>query len=491
VAKIKIPRDGFIEGVNDLGLGNEAKVVDEIIEKSKEANIKDEQQELGKSLRNKLNSFSNMNTPKAWVYHMADEFMSEVRVFNDVVYARHEDDGVYKYNPLCIGQKFKKKHPLLDETDINKIISEIKYRTYPSPELPIELDYINFKNVRYHIDTKKYQKYKNDDLIFHKLNANYNEKTPTNNQLVDDFISNLVGGGEDEIKMIWEMIGYCLIPGNRMQKSHIMLGHAGTGKSVLLKLLEAIVGKENTMAVSLDALTDSTVLASIFGKQLCVIDEADNKKVQDISGFKTITSEGSIQAKFLYQEPFMFRYTGKLVMSGNDMPKIFDSGEAVNRRMIIIPCSTSPLQVKKDYDLERKLLEHIEYFVLRGLQAYHEVVERNDFFRSQRSLEYSHQGKLETVPCLEFIEALSCRRLDGTKTSTVYENYVLWNEKKGNAAVSKKVFDGHMRSIFEYKTKQIREDGERVYIFTDIKRINGYDDNEDTDDNYEQMGLPF
>ena len=65
------------------------------------------------------------------------------------------------------------------------------------------------------------------------------------------FLEESMDGDMDQVKLIQEMMGYFLIPVNAAQKCFVIVGAAGAGKSVLLRVLnEVLLGKQNVSNVS-------------------------------------------------------------------------------------------------------------------------------------------------------------------------------------------------------------------------------------------------
>jgi hypothetical protein len=67
------------------------------------------------------------------------------------------------------------------------------------------------------------------------------------------------------IAVIQELFGYCLIPGNSFHKFFLFEGQGANGKSVGLKMLEAMLGRENISSVPL-GIRGAVQLVSTIGK---------------------------------------------------------------------------------------------------------------------------------------------------------------------------------------------------------------------------------
>jgi putative DNA primase/helicase len=401
----------------------------------------------------------------------------DVKIFNRNIYVKR--DGIWTVDNLALRHKLNSLWRNCTRHDEMEVINKLLGITGGGDDLEVDKHHINFANGKYNLADKTLRGYTDEDIIFTRFNCEYHKDAPSDCAVVDDFISYLVCGNKDEARMIWEMIGYVLTPTNAKQKAFLLVGEGGTGKSVLLKLLEKLIGKDHTKAASIQDLNSYNTLASLYGKQLCIMDESDGY-VKDITGFKIASSGGRLKARFLYQEEFDFHFEGKIVMSGNRVPKFFDTGGAIFRRVIVIPCAaqTIPERERIDY-LEDVLYENRDYIVKKAIDTYQEMRERKEFTRSARSLELSKEGVIENNPWMEFIEGLSCGQLEGHPKSEIYEQYKKWANDNGFKPLSSASFGAKMKLVFDFETgrKMVCNNYERVY--QNVSRKTGVDPSEE------------
>ena len=72
---------------------------------------------------------------------------------------------------------------------------------------------------------------------------------------------------EDIVKVV-RMIGDLLEPSCKHQKAFMLVGNGSNGKSVIIDLLAALVGKSNTSNVSLQGLSERFGTSDLYGKWL-------------------------------------------------------------------------------------------------------------------------------------------------------------------------------------------------------------------------------
>ena len=182
-------------------------------------------------------------------------------------------------------------------------------------------------------------------------------------------------GDQTQVKLIQEILGHFLIPINAAQKSILLVGKAGSGKSVLLLTLsEILLGKDHVSNVSLQGLAERFKPAELFGVLANVFADLPNKSIEDTGNFKALTGGDYIEAERKNEHPFKFKAKCKLIFSCNELPKNFtDRTEGFYRRLLIIRFKKVVSEDKKDPFLIAKLkmeADGIFQFALEGLYRF-------------------------------------------------------------------------------------------------------------------------
>jgi putative DNA primase/helicase len=110
---------------------------------------------------------------------------------------------------------------------------------------------------------------------------------------------------EQKIAFMQEWMGYCLVPDISQQKFVWMVGAGGNGKSVLLSVLERLVGGHNVSHAYMERLGDKFVRAELEGKLLNVSSEMSAEATISDGYFKSIVAGDIIEAERKYK-PFIF-----------------------------------------------------------------------------------------------------------------------------------------------------------------------------------------
>lgn len=140
---------------------------------------------------------------------------------------------------------------------------------------------------------------------------------------------------KEDIDTIQELLGYCMIPTNKVQEAFILVGSAGVGKSVLGYLLHDIFGN-GYVALNVTELDENKfILANIENKLIVYDDDLQTRALTDTGVFKKlITSEQPIKAERKGQQPYMFTPHATVICNTNVMiQSLYDDSEGFFRRL--------------------------------------------------------------------------------------------------------------------------------------------------------------
>lgn len=142
----------------------------------------------------------------------------------------------------------------------------------------------------------------------------------------------------DTLDLVWEMIGYMLMFGNPYQLAFILQGPGGNGKSLFLRVLQALIGKKNISALSLRQITeDRFAVAGLLGKTANLAGDIDSKYLGDSSRFKQVVGGDLIEVERKYGQPFSFEPYVVPVFAANEFWKTGDTTHGYWRRWVPIP----------------------------------------------------------------------------------------------------------------------------------------------------------
>ena len=167
------------------------------------------------------------------------------------------------------------------------------------------------------------------------------------------FLSEVSPGDEATIQ---ELFGYLLVKGYPIQKCFIFQGSGANGKSTLLRVMEAMLGKENCSSVGLfDLVVKTFSKAELYGKLANIAPDIGSDELKKTGIFKALTGGDTITAERKNMNPFTFNNYAKMIFSCNQLPTSPDNSDAFFRRFMIFQFK----QVFDDASADTQLLEKL------------------------------------------------------------------------------------------------------------------------------------
>lgn len=249
-------------------------------------------------------------------------------------------------------------------------------------EAPIYPNCVMFENGYFNISTHQELVISPDKLVFNMLHADYEATKITETPAYDAFL-NSCSGGDDEIKsLINAFIGYCLIP-NPDGKYFFVLGtEANSGKSVLAKFLQRLVGEDMTSSVSLNDFHNTFALAPLVGKvlNLSMDLEAGSLNSKAVSAIKMMTGGDTITINEKYQPMFSYNNKAKFIFATNSPVTLKKPDNAFWERMVLIPFLQAVPKSQQDMALLDKLWDERNGIVAIAMKAAKKLIKKNYVF---------------------------------------------------------------------------------------------------------------
>ena len=215
---------------------------------------------------------------------------------------------------------------LIDDTRIQRSALELNsYRNL-----------INFKNGVWDIENKKLIPHDSKYLQTIQIPHEVGEYKPFTETRLYKFFKKTKLPKED-VKMILRYIAYCMTTDYGLKTFMVLVGQSNTGKSVMIRFVEALVGRQNTSALSMHELNMRFYPAQLYGKLLNSC--ADNKTLplSSIENLKKITGGDQIMHEKKGKEPFFFVSFAKLLFSFNQLPlQLEEKSNAFYKRMRVL-----------------------------------------------------------------------------------------------------------------------------------------------------------
>ncbi len=266
-----------------------------------------------------------------------------------------------------------------------------------------------------------------------------------------------------------EVIGYCLYKTAQYEKAIMLVGTGSNGKSVFLKIVEALVGPQNTSHVPLQGLDkDRFAAAGLYCKMVNSFADLKQIKLSSAGTFKTLVSGDRIRAQNKFQQPFDFNNYAKLIFSANKIPESEDETYAYYRRWLILEFS-KVFDDNKDTNLISKLTTQQELSGLLNLAlvALKQLRKNNGWNDiAVEKIRQKYEEKSNTVKAFltaDCIIDLTDPMCD-TLTTDFYAAYCNYCKQQKERPLESKAF-----GKFGIERKKINRLGERQYYYVGVR----------------------
>lgn len=216
------------------------------------------------------------------------------------------------------------------------LIDDTRIRKDPS-HLNSDENLINFTNGVWDINAKKLlphdSKYLQTVQIPHEVKP---YKPFVETRLYDFFMKTQLP--KEDIKMLLRYMAYTMTLGVGFKAFMVLLGQSNTGKSVLIRFFEALIGQQNTSNLSMHELNMRFYPAQLYNKLLNSCADNSSLPLSSIESLKKITGKDMIMHE-KKGDPNIFFFTpfAKLLFSFNQMPlQLEEKSNAFYRRMRIL-----------------------------------------------------------------------------------------------------------------------------------------------------------
>ena len=245
-----------------------------------------------------------------------------------------------------------------------------------------------------------------------------------------DFLEEIFEGDSDIVDIIQEIFGYCLLPDTSLNKAFIFVGEGANGKTVVLRTLSRLVGRDNCSSVPLESFGQRFQMAQTLGKLVNLCEDVGELDRLAEGSIKMFTDGSEMTFEYKGKDTFSARPTARLVIATNNLPRFSDKSEGIWRRLKVIPFDYRIPEHRQDTrykeDHQKDWIFHDELpgifiWALDGLQR----LKRNKIFTEAKSCtNILNQYRLDCNPAKTFLTDNYKETLD-TRISVdvVYKKY--------------------------------------------------------------------
>lgn len=316
------------------------------------------------------------------------------------------DDTLHCYDPKwgywrCIPEKdskdaLRKMIPMeLRFMVTAPILSEVYHwlmtdcRVISNDALSKRKDYLNFADVVFSIEDQKTMPHSPELYFQNVLTVNYPDSRNTDGAYYKTFLKDTFGNDEDTIRCFEEFLGLAISSVRDSKQSFFLYGPSNTGKSVILSVLERILGIEFTSSLSFSQLGNEFAVAQLVGKWLNISGEMSGIANKRIDIFKSLTGNDLVTACFKGKDHFQFHNQALLVFACNNFPEISSElVEAFSSRLFIFPFLNVVPRDKWISDLSEKLFAERDILIERAIKGLTRLRKKNFEFSETEAMRH-------------------------------------------------------------------------------------------------------
>lgn len=320
---------------------------------------------------------------------------------------------------------------------------------------------INVRNGLYNVLKNKLTEHNSEYLSTVQLAVDYTPGAdcPRFKQFLHEALDN------EQVILIQEMLGYFLIPVNRAQKSFVIVGEAGAGKSKLLLVLnDILLGKENVSNVSWQSLNERFKTAELFGKLANIFADLPTKNIDDNGIFKALVGEDYLTVERKNKNPFSFQPYARLLFSCNKIPRNYgDKSEGFYRRLIIVRFNHAVPEEKRDPDLLEKFRMEADGIFLFALEGLRRLMNNHfKFSETQANREELQKYREDSNSVLSFVKECCEISADGEVSRTeLFNRYKEYCTDAGLAPFAQRNFNAELENNYPSVHKATDKLGKR------------------------------
>jgi P4 family phage/plasmid primase-like protien len=421
------------------------------------------------------------------------DFMIEKYHFQTIFYTKGEKvfayiNGVYQPNGRALIKTVIESelgyHPKLKNYHVNEILEKIKrktsilqeqFETVPEFKICLENGILDLK-------TQTVEEHDPEYFFQSKIPVYYDSETKC--PKIIKFLEETFY--PEHLKLIQEWLGFNLCGRYFLKKAVIYFGERDTGKTTLLNLQIAFLGRRNIAGINLQKISQghSFAISSLKNKYANIVDDLDSKDISDSGGFKMATGGGYLTGEYKFGDTFQFLTFAKHTFSCNKIPALKDVDEAYYSRWMPIPLDAQvgkPDPFLLDKLTTKEELSGLLNWVLEGLRR---LLQNGKFSYSKNCFETKQIMERNSSPLSAFVQDALIQENDFRIDKPVmYEIFCSYCNILKLPVLSKNQFSRNLRKYATYITES--QDSVRYWKNASIdlnklKRLYKYIDTFDT-----------
>lgn len=369
-----------------------------------------------------------------------------------------------------------------------KVMSLIGYleKDLTSREVFNRKPLFNFRNGVLELETGNFRDHNPNDMSSIQVDYDYDPEAKSSK--FEAFISQIMAGRKPSINLLQEMFGYVFFNDCSLQKCFFLIGSGANGKSVLLNILRALVGKENVSNVEMSGLTEQFQRIKLLNSLVNISTETASNVKGAESIFKQVVVGDEINGCYKNKDYVEFAPRCVMISACNGYIKARDDTTGFLRRICFVDFPCEFKGSKADKKLEDKLKLELSGIFNWAYEGYKRLKAQSGFTDTPEQDELISDFRKSINPIAAFIEDELLNQEGQLTRKQLYNKYVEWTKEAGHEALSRTNFIRKFRMTMKQTLPNVKEKSihtERYFDFTDNiqpfepeQNINNWPDNE-------------
>lgn len=276
----------------------------------------------------------------------------------------------------------------------------------------------------------------------------------------DAFLASVMS--PDYVKLAWEMMAYLLYSGNPLQKAFLFHGTGANGKGTLIRVIQAMLGTQNTSSQSLDRLNSSQFApVALFGKIANLAGDIDATFQESTAMFKMLTGEDRITGEYKYGDSFTFNSWAVPVFSANKIPGSADVTVGYLRRWVVLEFDRT-FAGEPILNLSDRLILELPGIVAKALKFLGPLFDRQHFDVAGEASKGAENFAMAVDQVRQWVDEWIVPAPEDQRVlrSTLYARYATWAAANNSGRLKASEFYARLESA-GFKQAKIR--GERYF----------------------------
>lgn len=333
---------------------------------------------------------------------------------------------------------------------VESLLASVKNEAFTKLDAPDKYK-VQFDNISFDV---RHGKLEECDTFFtlHQIPHNYDAKADC--PKFKRFINNLFY--EEDIPVIQEYLGYCLVPNTLAQTALFIIGEGGEGKSRIPVLMEHIIGADNVVVGDFEGLQDKFSTSSLDKQMLFMDDELTLTALDDTSNFKKIvTAETAMEVEVKGKPKYKTKLYSRIICCGNGaIQSKFDRTDGFYRRLLL--CKVRPVHYDKpDRTLSDQLDKEIPGIINWMLEGLCRVVKNGFIIEPSKRMSDEVQSLRDNSDTIQlfmndeqFID-YTFDEEDKVSIKQLYDAYENWCQDNSYLIIHKNTFGKTIRRTYK------------------------------------------